>query len=269
MMQSCWLISYCCFEELVGFVLMRLFGKKDVRKKSVYNRKVEITDNVNDKNKEKIMVDFVELSKNRYTTKVYDPSKKIPEAMIDDLCMVLRNSPSSVNSQPWHFFLAATDAAKEKIAPAIMDFNKPRVLDASHVVIFCAKTELNDEHLNQLLAQEEKDGRFSIEKHKLEQDAGRRAFVNLNSRTQESLLAWEGKQIYLAMGSLLYAAASMGIDSTPIEGFTTAVMDEILGLKAKGLTSVVVVSLGYRAKDDFNVLRPKSRLMKEDLFTFL
>lgn len=215
------------------------------------------------------MENFVDLSKSRYTTKAYDAGKKIPDEVFKQLCTVLRYSPSSVNSQPWHFFVADTDAAKEKIMPGINEFNRTRVMNASLTVVFCARTEFSEEHLNNLLAQEEKDGRFPAEKNKLEQDAGRRAFLGRNNATTESLLAWESKQVYLAMGGLLYAAASMGIDSTPIEGFDAVAMDEVLGLKEKGLASVVVVSLGYRSKEDFNAQLPKSRLPEEEIFTFL
>ncbi|MGL4666517.1 MAG: oxygen-insensitive NAD(P)H nitroreductase [Saezia sp.] len=214
-------------------------------------------------------MNFVDLCKKRYTTKAYDASKKIPEKVFEQLCTVLRYSPSSVNSQPWHFFVASTVAAKEKIMPGINEFNRARVMNASHAIVLCARTEFSEEHLNNLLLQEEKDGRFPAEQNKLEQGAGRRRFLERNNSTPENLLAWESKQIYLAMGSLLYAAASMGIDSTPIEGFDTPIMDEVLGLKAKGLTSVVVVSLGYRGKEDFNAQLPKSRLPEEEIITFL
>ena len=215
------------------------------------------------------MENFVELSKNRYTTKAYDANQKIPQEVFEQLCTVLRYSPSSVNSQPWHFFVASTDASKEKIILGINEFNRSRVMNSSHTIIFCARTAFSEEHLNNLLLQEEKDGRFPSARNKMEQDAGRRGFVGRNNMTPESLLLWESKQIYLAMGSLLYAAASMGIDSTPIEGFDAVVMDDVLGLKEKGLTSVVVTSLGYRSSEDFNAQLPKSRLPQEQLFTCL
>lgn len=215
------------------------------------------------------MANFAELSKNRYTTKAYDANKKIPDEVFKQLCTVLRNSPSSVNSQPWHFFVVSTDAAKEKIMPGINEFNHSRVRNSSHTIVFCARTKFNEEHLNNLLLQEEKDGRFPTEQNKKEQDIGRRRFLERNNSTPEELLTWESKQVYLAMGSLLYAAASMGINSTPIEGFDVSVMDKALGLKEKGLTSVVVVSLGYSSKEDFNAHLPKSRLPEDQIFTFL
>lgn len=212
---------------------------------------------------------ILDTSKQRFTTKKYDASKKIPEEQVKQLCTILRNSPSSVNSQPWHFIVISSAEAKQKILPAILPFNHERVSDASHVFIFCAKTELSDTYLHSLLEQETKDGRFTSEEIKKATDEGRRHFVKLNSDTAEAQMVWKSRQVYIALGNLLLAAAALDIDSTPIEGFEPQKMDEILGLEAKGLTSLVVASLGYHSQDDYNSKLPKSRLPEQEIFTFL
>ena len=97
-------------------------------------------------------------------------------------------------------------------------------------------------------------------------DAGRRHFVGLHSHTVAETLSWETAQAYIALGIVLFASAGMGIDSTALEGVDYDKLDEILGLRERGLRSVVAVSLGYRADDDSNAKRPKSRLAKEDIF---
>ena len=214
-------------------------------------------------------MNIVEISQRRYTAKHYDKSKKISQQHIDQLCEVLRNSPSSVNSQPWHFVVVSSEEGKQKIMPAITDFNQPRVSHSSHTIIFCVKTPLTNEHLQNVLDQEDKDGRFPSAELKEAQSQGRQFFTHLNSTTPASQLAWESKQTYIALGQLLFAAAALDIDSTAIEGYDAEKMDEILGLKAQGLKSIVVASLGYRAPNDANALRPKSRLPKAQLFTFL
>ena len=214
-------------------------------------------------------MNIVEISQNRYTTKHYDKTKKIPKEKLEQLLTVLRNSPSSVNSQPWHFFVIDNDPVKNKILPAIAEFNQSRVTDSSHTIVFCIKTPLDEAHLVNLLKQEENDGRIPTAELKDAQDQGRRYFVNLNSSTPQSQQCWEGKQTYLALGQLLFAAAAIGIDSTAVEGFDSEKMDEILDLKAKGLKSLVIATLGYRAENDGNAHRPKSRLPKEQIFTFL
>jgi nitroreductase/dihydropteridine reductase len=65
--------------------------------------------------------------------------------------------------------------------------------------------------------------------------------------------------VYLALGTLLLGVATMGIDACPIEGFDNALLDEALGLREQGLSSTVVVALGYRSDADVNASLPKSR----------
>ena len=95
-------------------------------------------------------MDIVELVRTRYTTKHYDPARRISDRDIADLMEVLRLSPSSVNSQPWHFFVTGTDEGKARVMPAVLDFNRPRVADASHLVVFAVPVEFTEERFRQL-----------------------------------------------------------------------------------------------------------------------
>lgn len=208
-----------------------------------------------------------DIANRRTTCKAYDPLKKIPEEKMKELYTVLMNSPSSVNSQPWHFMIAQSEAAKERILPAIFEFNQPRVKNASHVVIFLSRNTLSSEHLANIVDQEEADGRFPEEGMKAANDQGRRYFVDLNSDSEEKLHEWQNRQLYIALGNLLFAATALEIDSTPIEGFDPQKLDEILGLKEKGFRSVVIASLGYHSEEDFNANLPKSRLPQASLLT--
>ena len=108
-------------------------------------------------------MDIARIALSRHACKAYDPTRKIPAEQIKQLITLLRYSPSSVNSQPWHFIVAATDTAKQRIAKAAQgNFanNEAKILNASHVVALCARTSLDDAHLATLLGQEAKDGRF-------------------------------------------------------------------------------------------------------------
>lgn len=210
-------------------------------------------------------MDIARIATTRHTCKAYDPSRKIPAEQVEQLKTLLRYAPSSVNSQPWHFFIAETDAAKARIAKATPDgtpyaANNPKIRNASHVVALCARTEVDDAHVAALLAQEEKDGRFPTPEGKEMQNKGRNFYVGLHRNDPQDMQAWTQKQVYLALGSLLLGAAALGIDATPIEGFDPKALDEELGLAEKGLRSVVLVALGYRSAEDFNAKLPKSRL---------
>ncbi|MDU9401294.1 oxygen-insensitive NAD(P)H nitroreductase [Pseudomonas sp. zfem004] len=217
-------------------------------------------------------MDTVALAKRRYTTKAYDASRRIPQATIDALLEQLRHSPSSVNSQPWHFIVADTDEGKARLAKSTevgFAYNTPKILNASHVIVFATRTDMTEAHLQAVLEQEGKDGRFRSDEAKAGQDQSRRFYVNLHRHDNKDLQHWMEKQTYLALGTALLGAAAYGLDATPIEGFDFKVMDAELGLRERGFTSVVVLSLGYHSEEDFNAGLGKSRLPAAEVFTFL
>ncbi len=217
-------------------------------------------------------MDIAAIARTRHTTKSFDAERKIPESRIEALCTLLRNSPSSVNSQPWHFVIASTPEAKARITRATRQqyaYNEPKVRNASHVVVLCARKTLDNAHLEAILAQESLDGRFATPETMATQDKTRRYYANLHQSELKDEFTWIERQVYIALGTLLLGAASLEIDACPMEGFDSAVLDAELGLAERGLTSLVLVALGYRAEDDFNARLPKSRLPSEAVFTLL
>ena len=207
----------------------------------------------------------------RYTTKAYDPSKTLPPETVDALLQALRLSPSSVNSQPWHFVVAASDAGKARIAKATHGpyaYNAAKVSNASHVVVLCARTDLGDDYLAQLLDQEQADGRLADDKARQTQQATRAMYVQQH-RDAGDLPLWAQKQVYIALGGLLLSAGVLGVDATPMEGFDADLLDAELGLAERGLHALVLVALGHHADGDFNASLPKSRLAPELAFTHL
>lgn len=217
-------------------------------------------------------MNIAQIAQARYTTKAFDPEKKIPEAVIEQLCAVLRNAPSSVNSQPWHFIVAASPAAKARVAKATQGgfaYNEPKLRNASHVIALCGRPRLDDAHLDAILAQENRDGRFATPEAMAMQDKTRRFYVNLHQNDLEDDRSWIERQVYIALGGLLLAVGAVNVDACPMEGFDAAVLDAELGLAEQGLTSVVLVALGYRGADDFNARLPKSRLADEVVITRL
>ncbi|HEM7084786.1 TPA: nitroreductase family protein, partial [Acinetobacter baumannii] len=95
-------------------------------------------------------MDLLNTVKSRYTTKAYDPEKKIPQEKFNKLLEILRFTPSSVNIQPWHFLVADNPTAKERIAKALTGryaYNAPKVLESSHTLVFCTRTDISPEYL--------------------------------------------------------------------------------------------------------------------------
>ena len=55
-------------------------------------------------------MDIAHIALTRHTCKDYDPARKIPAEDLEKIRTLLRYAPSSVNSQPWHFFIASDSA---------------------------------------------------------------------------------------------------------------------------------------------------------------
>ena len=208
-------------------------------------------------------MNIAQLATTRYTTKAFDPSRKVPADLIEQLITLLQYSPSSTNSQPWHFIFAHTEAGKAQVAEATSGnfaFNTDKIKNASHVVVLCVREDLDEAHLQALLTQEAQDGRFASAEAQANQHALRSRFVSAHREVLQDAPAWMEKQVYLALGTLLLGAAALGIDACPIEGLDVPQLNRSLDLPAKGLRGVVLVALGYRSEADFNAKLPKSRL---------
>jgi nitroreductase/dihydropteridine reductase len=208
-------------------------------------------------------MDIVSVALKRHSTKAFDSSKKLTADQAEKLKTLLQYSPSSTNSQPWHFILASSDEGKARVAKAAIGnyvFNERKIRDASHVVVFCAKTAIDDAWLEKVVDQEDKDGRFATPEAKAGNQKGRRFFADMHRIDLKDDAHWTAKQVYLNVGNFLLGVAALGLDAVPVEGFDAAIMDEEFGLKAKGFTSVVVVPVGHHSAEDFNATLPKSRL---------
>ena len=217
-------------------------------------------------------MDIAQIAATRRTAKAFDPGRRIPDSVFEQVRALLRCSPSSVNSQPWHFVVAATAEARERCARAAVGayaYNAPKIQNASHVVVLCVRTDLDEAHLAAILLQEQKDGRFPLAEDLEKQRTGRATYVGLHRDTRHDLPQWMEKQVYLALGTLLLGAAALGLDACPMEGFDAPVLDAELGLAARGLRAVVLVALGVSGSGDWNAALPKSRLPAESLFTAL
>ena len=199
----------------------------------------------------------------RYSTKSFDPEKKISDADFEQIKSILQMSPSSTNLQPWHFIIADDTAGKERIAKGtqgFFSFNTPKVMDASHVIVYASRINADEDYMKKVLAQEDQDGRYQKEGSKKQMHGSRHLFADIHKYDLKDLTHWLDKQTYLNMGMLLLGVAELGIDAVPMEGVDTKALDEEFGLREKGYATLAIVSLGYRAESDFNAKLPKSRL---------
>ncbi len=215
-------------------------------------------------------MDIVSIALQRYSTKAFDASKKLTADEAEKIKTLLRYSPSSTNSQPWHFIVASTEEGKARVAKSAAGgyvFNERKMLDASHVVVFCAKTAMDDAWLEKVVDQEDADGRFATPEAKAANHKGRTFFADLHRKDRQDDHEWMARQVYLNVGNFLLGVGAMGLDAVPIEGFDADVLDAEFGLKEKGFTSLVVVPVGHHSVEDFNKALPKSRLPEATVVT--
>ncbi len=217
-------------------------------------------------------MNVTEVLQRRYSTKEFDPNKKISDADFEQVKNLLQLSPNSTNIQPWHFIIASSDESKKRIAKStegVYAFNTAKILDASHVVVFCSLLDPNEEYLLHVLEKEDADGRFSDPQFKEMMHAGRSMFLNMHKYDLKDMPHWLEKQVYLNLGNLLLGVALLGIDALPMEGADFKVLDAEFGLRERGFTGLAVVALGYGKESDFNRVLPKSRLSQDEIFTRL
>ena len=217
-------------------------------------------------------MDIAQIAATRRTAKAFDPDRRIPDSVFEQVRALLRCSPSSVNSQPWHFVVAATAEARERCARAAVGayaYNAPKIRNASHVVALCVRADADDAHFAAILDQEDRDGRFPAPEDKDKQRQARGAYVEFHRTVRRDAAAWMERQVYLALGGLLLGAAALGLDACPMEGFDADVLAGEFGLGAQGWRPLALVALGFRSADDWNAALPKSRLPAATLFTDL
>ncbi len=214
----------------------------------------------------------LELIQTRYTCKAYDATKKIDDATLNTLLEMLRLAPSSINIQPWQFLVASSDDAKATITTAMTGgdaHNVPKVQNASHTLILCTHTTIDDAHLTAVLHAEKDAGRFASDEIMQSRQALCSHYISQYATQPDVLLQWAENQTFIALGHLLLSAKLLGIDATPIGGYDAEVLDQALDLPAKGLKSSVLVALGYASDADGNRTLPKARLAMDQLVTWL
>ncbi|MCX5790203.1 MAG: NAD(P)H-dependent oxidoreductase [Elusimicrobia bacterium] len=195
----------------------------------------------------------------RIATKKFDPTKKIPTPLWSALEDSLVLSPSSYGLQPWKFFVVEDKAVRAKLKP--VSWGQPQIVDADKLVVFAARKDLSAADVDRYLE------RISEVRRLPKEVLADYRKMMLASVSQEParVQAWATRQIYIALGVFLTAAAVLGVDACPMEGIDKDKYDEILGLPAKGWNAVLVATAGYRADDDAYAKLAKVRFPKAEL----
>ena len=209
------------------------------------------------------MSDLISKLEWRYATKKFDPSQLVSQDKIDFILEAIRLSATSSGLQPYQVLVITNKAIREQIKQVA--WNQGQVTDSSHLLVFAAWDNYTADRINSMF-----DLTNDIRGFKNEGWENYRASL-LNTypqRDAETNFQHAARQAYIGLGSALIAAAELKVDSTPMEGFDPAKVDEILGLKEKGLRSVLLLPLGYRADEgDWLVKLQKVRRSREHFVT--
>ncbi|GAB2614711.1 NAD(P)H-dependent oxidoreductase [Belliella aquatica] len=197
----------------------------------------------------------------RYATKRMN-GQKVPSDKLGNILESIRLTATSNGLQPFTVLVIEDQETKEKLHKAA--FNQPQVLESSHLLVFAAWKNITPAQIDTYfdLVYEER----GMEKGSLDQYA---TFLkdNFSKQTSDEIFNWAAKQAYIALGTALVSAAEEEVDSTPMEGFNAAEIDQILGLDEKGMGSSALLALGYRdSTADHMVDAKKVRRSKEELF---
>ena len=197
----------------------------------------------------------------RAAIKKFDATKKLSAPQLDNLLSAIQLAPSSLGLQSYKVIVVEDAATRIKLREA--GYNQPQITDASQLIVFASETNIDEAFGKNYISLIAKTRGISLESL-----AGFEQMVlgSINSQTDEQKIAASHKQAYIALGVLLIAAAEIGVDAGPMEGFNAAKFDEILGLKEKGLTTSVIAAVGFRADDDDYSKMIKVRRPKEELF---
>lgn len=195
----------------------------------------------------------------RYATKTFDATKKVSQADLDQIIEAFRLTPSSFGLQPWKLVLVENMELRGKLVE--YSYWQKQVQDASHLLVLTRKLNFwnadIDVYLDDIVTK-----RNTTREYLLGYEWMMKWAIE---GMGDDVKVWQEKQLYIALWNLMTVCAILWIDSCPMEGFMADQYDEILQLKEKWLSSVLVLPIWYRSKEDIYANLAKIRFEKQDI----
>lgn len=201
----------------------------------------------------------IEALKWRYATKSFDKEKMISKEKLDIILNAFNLTATSYGLQPLKLLVIENKKLQQDLVSCSM--NQEQIAQASQVLVICIETVIDKAFI---------ENYFSLVKSiRNTPDTVLNPFKNFliddfEKKSEKEIKEWSVKQAYLALGNLLTVCALEEVDACPMEGFDPEKYDEILALKAKGLQSILVLPIGYRAENDFMAELKKVRKSLSD-----
>jgi nitroreductase len=199
----------------------------------------------------------------RYATKKMNPAKAVPQEKVDRILEAARLAPTSSGLQPFEIIVVTSKEVREQIKPKA--WGQGQITDCSHLLVFAAWDTYTAERINAMFDM------TNAQRNGTNEGWENYRQMLLNSypaRDAQTNFEHAARQAYIGLGAALIAAAFEEVDSTPMEGFDPKALDDILGLKDRGLRSVAIMPLGYRDESgDWLVNLKKVRRPRDQFVT--
>lgn len=188
---------------------------------------------------------IIEKLKWRYATKKFDVSKQLPQEKLNVLKEAFNLTALSYGLQTLKMVVIEDQEVREKLVP--LSYGQRQVADASHLLILCIQNEIDDKDVDQHFD--------AVKALRNTPDDILNPFrkglkTTINNMPSDKKYNWATRQAYIALGNLMTVCAVENIDSCPMEGFIPSELDKALELDKHGLSSVLLLPVGYRAEDD-------------------
>lgn len=198
----------------------------------------------------------------RYATKRMT-GEKLDDEVVNTIIEAARLAPSSAGLQPVHLFVISNPEVKAQISPFTGD--QPQITESSHLVVFTSWATIPDKKIDEVYES-------TNAQREVSNDATAGTVAGLkelfSTFSDEEQYHHTAKQAHIALGLSIAAAAELGVDATPMEGFSKEAIDTFLNLKEKNLRSVLLLALGKRKEDeDWLLPLKKVRQPKEEFIT--
>jgi nitroreductase len=170
----------------------------------------------------------------RFATQAFDTTKPLEAEKLHTILEAGRLSPSSAGIEPWNFYVVENPEIRKQLG------QQPKMTEAPALIVITYRTDaqqLIDENIARAAkthdkTQEELQGFRDMQEG------------SANSKG-ENVVWWLKSQVYLPLGIMLEAAALLGVDGGPMEGFDPENVAKVLQLPANRKVAAML-ALGYR-----------------------
>ncbi len=209
-------------------------------------------------------MDIIQALKWRYATKKFNSEAIIPEETIALLKQAFNLTASSYGLQPVKMLIVSNKSTLNDLVPLSM--NQKQVGQASHLCVFCVETTIDEAYIRAFFERIKSINNTPDDAL----DSFRTSVISsFKQKLDDDVFKWGAKQAYLAMGNMLTVCATQGVDACPMEGFDPVEYDRFFKLNEQGLRSVLIMPIGYRAKDDmFGAMKKVRKPINESIIEF-